>query len=57
MFKHLSPAKLFSLEGKVALITVVPGGLPRSLARGFAAAGARLVLADLSVRPETLRVI
>src|SRR5579862_2598701 len=46
MFDHLSPAKLFSLQGRVALITGGAGGIASGLARGFAAAGARLVLAD-----------
>jgi gluconate 5-dehydrogenase len=52
MFDHLSPAKLFSLEGRVALITGGAGGIAEGLARGFAAAGARLVLAD---RNEAVR--
>ena len=46
MFGHLSPASLFSLEGKVALITGGAGGIASGLASGFAAAGARLILAD-----------
>ena len=46
MFDHLSPSKLFSLRGKVALITGGAGGIASGLSRGFAAAGARLVLAD-----------
>ena len=46
MFEHLSPAKLFSLQGKVALITGGAGGIASGLSRGFAAAGARLILAD-----------
>ena len=46
MFEDVSPAKLFSLQGKVALITGGAGGIASGLARGFAAAGAKLVLAD-----------
>ena len=46
MFGHLSPASLFSLEGKVALVTGGAGGIASGLARGFAAAGAKLMLAD-----------
>ena len=46
MLDNLSPAKLFSLEGKVAMITGGAGGIASGLAKGFAAAGARLVLAD-----------
>jgi gluconate 5-dehydrogenase len=46
MFKNLAPGTLFSLEGKAALITGGAGGIASGIARGFAAAGARLVLAD-----------
>ncbi|MBB3178383.1 SDR family NAD(P)-dependent oxidoreductase [Variovorax sp. Sphag1AA] len=46
LFKGLAPASLFSLEGKVALITGGAGGIASGLARGFAAAGATIVLAD-----------
>ena len=48
LYQGLAPAALFSLEGKVALITGGAGGIALGLARGFAAAGARLVLADLN---------
>jgi gluconate 5-dehydrogenase len=46
MFNQLAPASLFSLEGKVALVTGGAGGIASGLARGFAAAGAKLMLAD-----------
>jgi gluconate 5-dehydrogenase len=46
MFRQLAPASLFSLEGKVALVTGGAGGIASGLARGFAAAGAKLMLAD-----------
>ena len=46
MFQHLAPSKLFSLDGKIALITGGAGGIASGLAKGFAAAGARLILAD-----------
>ena len=46
LFQGLAPASLFSLAGKVALITGGAGGIALGLARGFAAAGARIVLAD-----------
>jgi gluconate 5-dehydrogenase len=48
LFKSLAPASLFSLEGRVALITGGAGGIASGLARGFAAAGATIVLADRS---------
>ena len=46
MFDNVSPGTLFSLTGKVAMITGGAGGIASGLARGFAAAGAKLVLAD-----------
>jgi len=46
MFSQLAPASLFSLDGKVALVTGGAGGIASGLARGFAAAGAKLMLAD-----------
>jgi gluconate 5-dehydrogenase len=46
LFDALAPASLFSLSGKVALITGGAGGIAFGLARGFAAAGARVILAD-----------
>ena len=46
LFKGLAPASLFSLQGKVALMTGGAGGIALGLARGFAAAGATIVLAD-----------
>ncbi len=52
MFQHLSPATLFSLQSKVALITGAAGGIASGLARGFAAAGAKLVLADMNAAVE-----
>lgn len=48
MFDHLSPAKLFSLQGQVVFITGAAGGIASGLVPGFAAAGAKLVLADRS---------
>ena len=48
MSNALAPASLFSLEGKVALITGGAGGIASGLARGFSAAGAALALADRS---------
>lgn len=48
LFDGLAPARLFSLRDRVALITGGAGGIASGLARGFAAAGARLVLADFN---------
>lgn len=59
MFKHLAPEKIFSLAGKVVLITGGAGGIAEGLANAFAAAGARLMLADrnptVAQRAEKLR--
>lgn len=59
MFDHLSPAKLFSLQGQVVFMTGAAGGIAAGLAPGFAAAGARLVLCDRSdavlARAQALR--
>ena len=46
MFQHLAPGTLFSLKDRVVLMTGGAGGIASGLARGFAAAGARLVLVD-----------
>jgi gluconate 5-dehydrogenase len=53
MFEGLAPETLFSLKGRVALITGGAGGIASGLARGFAAAGAKLVLVD---RNDTVMV-
>lgn len=59
MFDHLAPEKIFSLEGKVVLVTGAAGGIASGIANAFAAAGARLVLADRNeavlARAEALR--
>ena len=47
-FDHLAPATLFSLQGQVVFVTGAAGGIAAGLLPGFAAAGARLVLADRS---------
>jgi gluconate 5-dehydrogenase len=52
MFEHLAPERLFSLAGKVALITGGAGGIAAGLTQGFAAAGARLVLVDRNEKVE-----
>lgn len=46
MFQHLAPGALFSLRDRVVFMTGGAGGIAGGLAQGFAAAGARLVLAD-----------
>ncbi len=59
MFKHLAPEKIFSLAGRTVLITGGAGGIAGGLASAFAAAGARLMLADrnatVDARAEALR--
>lgn len=50
MFKHLAPSVLFGLQDRVVFMTGAAGGIAAGLAPGFAAAGARLVLADRSER-------
>jgi len=59
MFQHLAPSQLFSLQDQVAFITGGVGGIASGLARGFAAAGARLVLVDrdpaVEARADELR--
>lgn len=59
MFQHLAPGALFSLEGRVVFMTGGAGGIAAGPAQGFAAAGARLVLADrdeaVEARAEQLR--
>ncbi|AKM09448.1 SDR family NAD(P)-dependent oxidoreductase [Croceicoccus naphthovorans] len=42
----LDPNALLSLEGKVAVVTGAAAGIGRAIAQRFAAAGAKLVLAD-----------
>jgi 3-oxoacyl-[acyl-carrier protein] reductase len=42
-------ARAFSLDGRVAVVTGAASGLGREAARVFAAAGARIVLADIDI--------
>ena len=44
--------KIFSLEGKIVLLTGATGGIGEALARGLAGAGAKMALCDLNM--ETL---
>jgi gluconate 5-dehydrogenase len=48
LFHDLAPQRLFSLAGQVVLLTGAAGGIGLGLARAYAAAGARLALADRS---------
>jgi NAD(P)-dependent dehydrogenase (short-subunit alcohol dehydrogenase family) len=45
--RALAPGSLFSLSGRVAVITGAAGGIGRWLAAGLGAAGARVLLTDL----------
>src|SRR5437763_9425759 len=47
----LAPAALFSLHGRVALVTGAAGGIGRWLAAGLGAAGAAVVVTDLDPGP------
>ena len=53
-FADLAPAQLFSLKDQRVMITGAAGGIGGALARGFAAAGARLVVCDLHPRVHEL---
>lgn len=46
LFNDQAPQQLFTLQGRVVLLTGAAGGIALGLAKAFAAAGARLVLAD-----------
>lgn len=52
MLNDLTPERLFSLTGRVALVTGAGGGIAQGITDAFAAAGAKLVLADLGDRAE-----
>jgi NAD(P)-dependent dehydrogenase (short-subunit alcohol dehydrogenase family) len=51
----MSDCSLFSLQGKVAVVTAGGGVLCGAIARGFAAAGARVAVADL--REDMAKVV
>ena len=59
MYQHLAPGTLFSMQDRVVFMTGGAGGIASGLAKGFAAAGARLVLVDrnpaVEARAEELR--
>lgn len=48
LFQDQAPARIFSLHGRVVLLTGAAGGIALGLSKAFAAAGAKLVLADRS---------
>ncbi len=45
--RSLAPAALYSLEGRVAIVTGAAGGIGRWLSAGLGAAGAQLLLTDI----------
>ena len=49
--RALTPAELYSLEGRVAIVTGAAGGLGRWFAAGLSAAGARVLVTDLEQGP------
>ncbi len=49
LFEDQAPERLFSLRGRVVLLTGAAGGIALGLSKAFAAAGATLVLADCNV--------
>jgi NAD(P)-dependent dehydrogenase (short-subunit alcohol dehydrogenase family) len=50
-FERLAPATLFSLEGKVAVVTGAAGGIGSWLSAGLAQAGAAVLLTDRYLSP------
>jgi gluconate 5-dehydrogenase/2-deoxy-D-gluconate 3-dehydrogenase len=49
--RALAPSELFSLEGRVAIVTGAAGGLGQWFAAGLGAAGARVLVTDLEQGP------
>ena len=49
--RALAPGGLYSLEGRVAIVTGATGGLGRWFAAGLGAAGARVLVTDLEQQP------
>jgi len=50
--ERLEPARLFSLEGRVAIVTGAAGGVGRWLAAGFGLAGAKVLATDREHDPS-----
>lgn len=50
--ERLAPARLFSLEGRVAIVTGAAGGIGRWLAAGFGLAGAKVLVTDRDPDPS-----
>jgi NAD(P)-dependent dehydrogenase (short-subunit alcohol dehydrogenase family) len=49
--RALAPSRLYSLDGRVAIVTGAAGGLGRWFAAGLGAAGARVLVTDLDQGP------
>lgn len=48
---------MFNIKGKVALVTGADRGIGRAIAKGYAEAGADVVIIDLNISEETIQMI
>ncbi len=50
-FENMAPGQLFSLRGKVVVVTGAAGGIGRWFCAAFGAAGAKIVATDIALEP------